>query len=183
MTEIDAKAAGYGYGYYTSIINMALLTAAVTMDGVKPIPQLVIGKRSHDSDNLEIIPRPKPQRVISKRAARQVKQLMVDAIMWEPEKGRAYHPARPKLYSAAGKTGTARINLGGNYTQKAYNTSFVGFAPAEEPEIVVALTLIDPQKNKLAAQAVGPVFRAVVDRVLPIRGIEAVELEEAHAQR
>jgi cell division protein FtsI (penicillin-binding protein 3) len=73
--------------------------------------------------------------------------------------------------------------LGGNYTQKAYNTSFVGFAPAEEPEIVVALTLIDPQKNKLAAQAVGPVFRAVVDRVLPIRGIEAVELEEAHAQR
>jgi len=88
-----------------------------------------------------------------------------------------------RSYSAAGKTGTARINLGGNYTQKAYNTSFVGFAPAEEPEIVVALTLIDPQKNKLAAQAVGPVFRAVVDRVLPIRGIEAVELEEAHAQR
>ena len=97
------------------------------------------------------------------------------------EKGRAYHPARPKLYSAAGKT-AIQINWVATIP-KGLQHIVCWICTSEEPEIVVALTLIDPQKNKLAAQAVGPVFRAVVDRVLPIRGIEAVELEEAHAQR
>jgi cell division protein FtsI (penicillin-binding protein 3) len=76
-------------------------------------------------------------------------------------------------YRVAGKTGTAqkvnprcRCYVGGGYT-----STFVGFAPADSPQLVVEVVLQKPQKGYYAGQVAAPVFKDVMSFALQSRRI------------
>jgi cell division protein FtsI (penicillin-binding protein 3) len=108
-------------------------------------------------------------RVVSPEAARLVLDTLATVVM---DKDGTGGKARPTGYTAGGKTGTARANIAHQgYTTDRYLTSFVGFAPVDDPRIVVAVTVIDPKVNRYGGTVAGPVFRNVVERVLPLLGV------------
>ncbi|GAX89636.1 penicillin-binding protein 2 [Effusibacillus lacus] len=71
-------------------------------------------------------------------------------------KGTAYYPFANKDYRVAGKTGTAETGTTDNYW-------FVGFAPYEKPEIVVAVVVPDGKKNALSSDMAGPIAEKMLD--------------------
>jgi len=108
------------------------------------------------------------RRVLSRESANQMKSVLENVVLQGTGK-----PARSRLYRTAGKTATAyspsapeHDSLGG---ERAV-ASFVGFAPVENPRVVVYVGVIDPRNADdhlpHGGQHAAPVFREVVDGVL-----------------
>ncbi len=76
--------------------------------------------------------------------------------------------AKPSGYSAAGKTGTAQKidHRTGEYSKKNYVSSFVGFAPANSPRIVILVMIDTPESSIYGGTVAAPVFRAVAEQSL-----------------
>jgi cell division protein FtsI (penicillin-binding protein 3) len=76
--------------------------------------------------------------------------------------------AKPAGYSAAGKTGTAQKidHRTGEYSKKDYVSSFVGFAPARSPRIVILVMIDTPESSIYGGTVAAPVFRAVAEQSL-----------------
>ncbi|MBM4397203.1 MAG: penicillin-binding protein 2 [Deltaproteobacteria bacterium] len=164
------QTAGYGYGYSTTLLHVATAMATITNDGVRLAPRVAREARTRSDEVVRRLDAPPPVRVVSADTARKVREVLARVVMDPHGTGRK---ARPTAWSAAGKTGTARVNVvNQGYTADRYLCSFVGFAPAEDPRIVVAITVIDPKVNHYGGTVAAPVFKGVADRVLPILGVE-----------
>ena len=76
--------------------------------------------------------------------------------------------AKPSGYSAAGKTGTAQKidRRTGEYSKKNYVSSFVGFAPASSPRVVILVMIDTPESSIYGGTVAAPVFRAVAEQSL-----------------
>src|SRR5690606_22201234 len=81
--------------------------------------------------------------------------------------------AQVQGYRVAGKSGTARKIVDGKYSTTKYRSSFVGFAPASDPRIVVAVTLDEPQGGAYyGGRVAAPVFSNIVASSLRRMGVQ-----------
>jgi cell division protein FtsI (penicillin-binding protein 3) len=109
----------------------------------------------------------KPQlvrKVISEDVARNVTLLLKATT----EKGGTGEAAVPAGYEVAGKTGTAQkanTQLGGY--EDRYNSGFMGFAPADDPKVVLLVVIDEPQGTNYGGVVAAPVFKAIMEKVLP----------------
>src|SRR5690606_24021835 len=110
---------------------------------------------------------PTPLRqVISRETARELTEAMESVVT-----GGTGTRARVSGYRVAGKTGTAQIPEHGVYGSKRL-ASFVGFAPAEAPELVGLVMLYDVQQDsREGGRWAAPVFAAIMDRALRHLGV------------
>lgn len=175
-SSVDARVAAYGYGFRSTLINLAAAFATITNDGVRLEPRVVKQIRKPDG-TFEAVKAGEGIRVVSSATASSVRQALRRVVMEDDGTGKA---ARPKLYTAGGKTGTSRI-AGSTREEKRANCSFVGFAPADDPRIVIAVTVIYPKVHFAGGSTAGPVFAEVVDKALPILGIEPESRPEPEA--
>lgn len=83
-------------------------------------------------------------------------------------------------YQSAGKTGTAQKVLPNvrGYAKGKYVASFVGFAPADEPRIVVAVVVDEPRNGYYGGTVAAPAFREISERVLTYLGVPAHPKED-----
>jgi cell division protein FtsI (penicillin-binding protein 3) len=73
--------------------------------------------------------------------------------------------ARLEHYTVAGKTGTAEKVENGHYVSDKYFSSFIGFFPADNPELCIAVFLDEPPKgDHFGGAAAGPIFKAIAGR-------------------
>jgi cell division protein FtsI (penicillin-binding protein 3) len=77
-------------------------------------------------------------------------------------------PAAVEGYAVAGKTGTAQKldRQRGGYSDREVLASFVGYVPAEEPQLVLLVIIDEPKKLRWGSQAAAPVFRRVAQQAL-----------------
>jgi cell division protein FtsI (penicillin-binding protein 3) len=66
-------------------------------------------------------------------------------------------------YNVAGKTGTAQIPFRGGYLRNKNIHSFIGYLPAEAPEICISVVLEQPEKGRYASSTAAPTFRAIAE--------------------
>lgn len=168
----DVMVAAYGYSYSATLMQIATAIAAIANDGVLGTPRLGRELRDPEERAVRTIAPGEPVRVLTSRTAAAVKDAMTAVVM---EEGGTGVRARPVGYTAAGKTGTARLNGAifarpGSAT-KPHIMTFAGFAPVENPRLVVVVSVIAPRVHPYAGQVAAPVFRAVVERSLPLLGV------------
>jgi cell division protein FtsI/penicillin-binding protein 2 len=103
------------------------------------------------------------RQVISERAASQ----MVTALKTVVNKDGTAPKAALDHYTVAGKTGTAQKVINGQYPPGKYITSFIGFLPADNPEICIFVVLDEPdvRKGYYGGQVAAPVFKAIAEPV------------------
>jgi len=142
-----------GQGIAVTPLQMASVYATVANDGVGVRPRLVRGTIGPD-DRFEPSPPGRRRRVIHEDTARAVRAMLVRVV----EEGTG-DLARVEGYEVGGKTGTARKPLEGGYSDE-YVASFIGFAPADDPRIVVA-AMIDEPDTVYGGVAAAPLFREV----------------------
>jgi cell division protein FtsI (penicillin-binding protein 3) len=80
-------------------------------------------------------------------------------------------------YKVAGKTGTAQKydRVSRSYSREKYLAAFAGFAPAEDPRLVVIVMIDEPQESIWGGSVAAPVFRRVVGRALRYLNVPATE--------
>ena len=173
-----------GIGLFVAVTAFQLAGAyqAIANDGVRMRPHVVDRVvRADGSEAYRSVPTP-VGRPISAAAARATREMMLDVAS---PKGTARRAAI-RGYSVAGKTGTAQKQIPGGrgYYPGLYRATFCGIVPADDPELVVLVTLDFEARTRFhqGGNSAGPVFKRVATaalRYLMVPPDRPEELEEA----
>jgi membrane peptidoglycan carboxypeptidase len=91
---------------------------------------------------------------------------VTQVLTWVVSEEGTGHRAALETIAIAGKTGTARIASNGGYAERRYAASFVGFAPADDPKLVILTKLEDPKGQYYGGGIAAPVSRGVLQAML-----------------
>ena len=153
-----------GYEIGVTPLQMALAYGALANGGVLMQPRVVSEVSDAGGVVLERL-RPKAvRRVIPEAVALELSTVLEGVV----EDGTAT-AARLETFRVAGKTGTSRVNAGGSYVAGRYYASFVGFFPADDPQLVVFVKLDSPQGSYYGGTTAAPVTRAMMEGALAAR--------------
>jgi cell division protein FtsI (penicillin-binding protein 3) len=154
----------FGQGVSVNALQAAEVYATIANGGVRIPPRLV--EATVDADGTEHeAQRPAGTRVVSEETAQQV-STMLEGVVAEGTGDAAAVPG----YRVAGKTGTAEApSPTGGYS--GYTSSFIGYAPADDPEVVVSVVVQRPTNGFYGGQVAGPLFQDVMAFALAQRGV------------
>lgn len=170
--EINFATASFGQGIEMTSLQLVRAFSAIANGGklVKPFVVDKILKNGSKITGTETRSEPKNPLVISKTTASQVTMMLINVV----ENGYGKSAKIPGYY-IAGKTGTAQIPwsaLGINkngYSEKTIQ-SFIGFAPALDPQFLILVKLYNP-KTKTAAYSAAPIFKELAKYIIDLRQI------------
>jgi cell division protein FtsI (penicillin-binding protein 3) len=149
---IEQATMAYGHGISVSLLQLAHAYTIFARDGVLvPLTLMRTGNPVHG------------MRVISTRTAREIRAMLELAV----QPGGTGPRARIVGWRVAGKTGTAHKQEDGGYAPDKYIASFVGFAPASKPRLIIAVMLDQPAGREYYGGLVAaPVFAQVMQGAL-----------------
>jgi cell division protein FtsI (penicillin-binding protein 3) len=150
-----------GQGLSVTPIQMVAGYTAIANGGMLKPPRLV--KRIGE----EPVPEPKGRRVISPRVAADVREMLEGVLA---PGGTASEVSVPG-YTLAGKTGTAEIAEDGEYSETNFVASFIGFAPADNPQLLAAVIVDRPQGDIYGGSVAAPAFGQIAEFALPYLGV------------
>ncbi|KAA0946435.1 penicillin-binding protein 2 [Pseudomonas sp. ANT_H14] len=155
----DIATASLSYGYSLSV-NLAQLAQAYTVfaNNGNLVPLSIIKGEAQP-----------PRNVISPEVANSILDMLVHAVDGPGAGGKR---AAIKGYVIAGKSGTSRKASSGGYQSNKYRAIFVGIAPANAPEFIMAVLVDEPTaKGYFGGAIAAPIFKEVLEDVLRIRNI------------
>ncbi len=164
-SKISIGAISIGQEIGVSPIQLASMVSTIANDGVWTAPRIIAGTIQPRSTPQTVVFHPGAQhRVISRLTAAEMKQMMEGVVL----RGTG-RKALLEGYSTAGKTGTAQKAdpVTHTYSHTKYVTSFAGFAPVNNPAVVVVVILDSPVTHGHEGGMVGaPFFQRVAQQVL-----------------
>jgi cell division protein FtsI (penicillin-binding protein 3) len=148
-----------GQGESVTPIQLTALYAAIANGGILRPPHIV------GSVDGKPTPEPAGHRVFDPGVASELRNMLKGVLA---PGGTASQVSIPG-YTLAGKTGTANEVVAGSdqYSTSAYDASFVGFAPASDPKVVVSVEVSDPQGSIDGGQVAAPAFGQIMSFALP----------------
>ena len=156
--KIDAGAIAFGQGVAVSALQLITAASAIANDGILMAPYIVQAITDQNGRLIKSSSPRKVRRVVSLETARTVKKIMASVTT---EGGTGVNAAL-EGYSVCGKTGTAqKIDEKGTYSNEKYIASFLGFIPAENPEITVLVVIDEPQGKHFASIVAAPAFKRI----------------------
>jgi cell division protein FtsI (penicillin-binding protein 3) len=159
-TASTLPTASFGQGVGVTALQVASVYATIANGGVRVTPNLIAGTVD-ENGTLKPAAAPEKHRVINAGVAKQVRD-MLEAVTTNDGTAPL---ARIPGYRIAGKTGTAqRPNSHGGYS--GYTASFVGFAPADAPKLLVEVVLQNPRTGHFGGLVAAPVFHDVMSFAL-----------------
>ena len=154
-SRLDKAVMSYGYAITANLLQMAQGYTIFTTDGrLQPAT---------------IFKQPNPQKgevILQPETARKMREMMISVT----QKGGTGQAGAVPGYDVAGKTGTARKAINGRYEGK-YVASFVGFAPAKNPRLIVAVSIDEPVGSYYGGTVAGPVFRGIMEGGLKLLNV------------
>jgi cell division protein FtsI (penicillin-binding protein 3) len=152
----------FGQGVAVTAIQMASVYATIANGGVRVQPTLIAGTTT--SAGAYRPARPEPQRrVIQAGTARQLMKILEQVPEVDAQAGEQY--GLIDGYAVASKTGTAQVSdpSKSKCDLCQYGSSYIGIAPADNPQLVVAVNIQDPQgKQYFGDEVAGPAFYDVM---------------------
>jgi cell division protein FtsI (penicillin-binding protein 3) len=148
-------------------LQMAAAFGALANDGVRIAPHLIREIRSASGVSV-YRPNPERRRVISPETASALRGMLEGVTLNGTAK-----KAQLDGYTAAGKTGTAqKIDAKTRtYSKTKFVASFVGFAPVNNPAVVIIVVIDEPGGSYYGGDVAAPVFRQIAEQILPEMGV------------
>jgi cell division protein FtsI (penicillin-binding protein 3) len=140
-----------GQGIAVTPMQMATAYTAIANHGVMRRPYVVKGDR------------PPPKRVLTRKTAEQVSHMLEGVLA----AGGTAQEAQVEGYTLAGKTGTAEKAIKGGYSKTDFIASFIGFAPAKNPRLLVAVMVDTPRGDIYGGTVAAPAFERIMEFALP----------------
>ncbi len=157
----------HGYEELLTPLHMLMVYNAVANNGKMMKPYLVNSIRQLGINIKSFTPQVLVEKICSNETLEKLKDCLLDVV--ENEHGTA-NSLKTDMYQFAGKTGTAVTaldNRGYNKGNKIYQSSFIGFFPADKPKYSIAVVIQNSNESRLAYGGVvsAPVFREVADKI------------------
>ncbi|PID40779.1 MAG: cell division protein FtsI [Proteobacteria bacterium] len=157
-SAIDTGSISFGQGLAVSAIQLISAAAAIANDGLLMKPMLVREITDRNGQTVKRFPPQTVRRVVSPQTAATVRRILKTVIT---EGGTGVNAAL-EGYSVCGKTGTAqKIDKSGTYSKERYLSSFLGFAPADHPELAILVIVDEPKTQTYGGIVAAPAFRRI----------------------
>jgi cell division protein FtsI/penicillin-binding protein 2 len=149
-----------GQGIATTRLQMMMAMCALANNGVLMRPMLVARLEDAEHNVVANYPPQRVRQIISESTAK----LMVKALKTVVSTNGTAPKAALEHYTVAGKTGTAQKAEHGMYVPGKYFSSFVGFFPADNPELCISVSMDEPKQGYYGGQTAAPVFKQIAER-------------------
>jgi cell division protein FtsI (penicillin-binding protein 3) len=164
-TRVDAATIAFGQGISVTAIQLITALSSVANQGVLMKPFIVRGLMDRKGTLVQTYHPTEVRRVVSPETAKRLTAILTDVVGMADGTGKH---ARIMNVAVAGKTGTSQKF---DFARKAYSservkTSFMGFFPAENPQIAILVILDEPQKDRWGGVAAAPVFKNIGEQLL-----------------
>ncbi len=166
---IDLATTGFGQSIGVTALQLSQGIACLTNGGQWVAPEIALEIVDADGQTVKVAEREPGRRVIDKRIASVVRDMMKGVT----QEGGTGVNAAPDGYTAAGKTGTAQMldPETKRYASNKFTSVFTGFVPAEDPRLVITVAIREPHGAIYGGVVAAPVFRNIAAKVLPYLGV------------
>jgi cell division protein FtsI (penicillin-binding protein 3) len=160
---IEVATLSFGYGLSSSVLQLAQAYSVLANDGIKQ-PVSLFKKSSVGAGEV----------VMQPEVAKHVRQMLKAVVSTSGTAPRA----RIKGYSVAGKTGTVKKVVAGEYSEDKYIGVFAGMAPADDPRLVMVVMIDEPKSGDYYGGLVAaPIFSRVMSGALRVLNISPDNVE------
>lgn len=162
----DYSKSSLSFGYEVAVTPIQIITAcsAIINGGFLYQPQVVSAIKYDDNTYKKVFEPKFIRKVISEETSNKMKEFFVEAV--EDGTGKK---ARINNVSIGGKTGTSRQLVNGSYSTTNYNSSFIGFFPAESPKYIILILVSAPSKAGYYGGAVAaPIFKKIAEKIISL---------------
>ncbi len=151
------------FGYEVAVTPLQLITAycAIVNGGILYEPEIILREASRDGKTVVTNSPRQVRRVISESTSFRMRKMLVGVV----EKGTGKN-AEIEGVSIGGKTGTSQRLIDGSYSKEEYNSSFIGFFPADNPKVICLILLNSPKVGRYGGLAAAPVFKNVAQKII-----------------
>jgi cell division protein FtsI/penicillin-binding protein 2 len=160
-TKYSKASLAIGYEISVTPLQMLMAYGALANGGVLMEPRLVREVRTRDGRVARELAPEAVRRVVPERVAQELRSVLTDVVAEGTAQAAALGP-----FEVAGKTGTTRLFTGGGYRSGAYTSSFAGFFPATDPQLVFLVKLDHPRGEYYGGQVAAPVTRATLEAAM-----------------
>ena len=170
MGEVELATVAFGQSFQITPIQLAATVSGLINGGNRVTPHFGVTVRSSDGTKAQKIEYSSPKRIVSQETSETVRAILETVVSEGSGKN-----AKIEGYSIGGKTATSQTLP---RSANRYISSFLGFAPAENPQILGLCIIHDPKGIYYGGTIAAPVIRSIFENVLPYMGIEKNGTEE-----
>ncbi|QGN31916.1 penicillin-binding protein 2 [Microlunatus sp. Gsoil 973] len=179
MKDYTRDQIAFGQGLSVTTLQEATAISAIVNGGIYHTPTVI--KSASTADGTAVpIDRPAPRRVISAKTSAEVRDMM-EAVVTHTAVSQKY--LMLSHYRSGGKTGTAQRYDPKCGCYRGYVTSFVGFAPLDNPRLLTYVVVNNPKRGDSGTGTAGPVYRDIMQYALPRYGIVPDQKNKAWGAR
>jgi cell division protein FtsI (penicillin-binding protein 3) len=162
---VDTAMIGFGQGVSVTAIQLIAAVSAIANNGVLMKPYIVRGIADNDNHLVKLYTPTVVRKVISPDVAKRLTAMLTDVVSAPDGTGKN---AKIVNVAVAGKTGTSQKfdAARGVYSSEKVRTSFMGFFPADNPQVAILVILDEPQRDKWGGVASAPVFKKIGEQIL-----------------
>lgn len=151
------------HGYEISVTPIQMVTAySALINGGKLIQPYILkeiklpnGETKFQNEKVQI------RRVISEETSERMKKILLGVV----ENGTGSNAQQENVF-VGGKTGTAQKLINGKYSSKYYNSSFIGFFPADNPKVICFVLVDAPEVGRYGGQVAAPIFGNITKKIM-----------------
>jgi cell division protein FtsI (penicillin-binding protein 3) len=179
-SDIQGANVSFGQGMSASPLQVAAAFSALANGGMYVQPTIVREVLAHDGStewSRELV----RERVVSESTAKTVMEMLTAVV--HTKKGTGKNATIPG-YVVAGKTSTAqKANPAGGYFEDQYYASFVGAVPADNPRVVILVSVDNPEGGHFGNDVAAPAFARLGERVMTYLGVPRSDGTTPQAKR
>ncbi len=169
--DVYLAVSGFGYGIYITPIELLRAYTAIATGGLLYNPTLIEG--IYIGNTFIKAPHRLPRRVISEDIANKVRKALTEVVHDSITRARVF--VSGKEVKVAGKTGTAEIAIGGEYSENQKMFTFIGMFPADKPKYIIMTSIYRPEKLpkgvRFASQVAAPIFNQIATFIATREGL------------
>lgn len=164
MGNVELATVAFGQSFQITPVQLATTVSSLINGGNRITPHFGAAVQSADGTQIKELEYPVEAGIISSETSETVRKILETVVSEGSGKNAAIEG-----YSIGGKTATSQTLP---RSANRYISSFLGFAPAEEPKVLALCIIHDPKGIYYGGTIAAPVVRSIFDNVLPYLGIE-----------
>ena len=174
MGEVELATVSFGQSFQITPIQLITTASSIINGGIRITPHFAVEVRNSEETVIEKLSWETGERIVSEETSETMRNIL-EQVVAEGTGHRAYLEG----YRIGGKTATSEKLP---RSENRYIASFIGFAPADDPEVIALITIDEPQGIYYGGTIAAPVVSNIFDNILPYLGIEKEELPEESSE-
>ena len=174
MGNVELATVSFGQSFQITPVQLVTTVSSLINGGNRITPHFGVAVQSADGTQVKELEYPVETGIVSSETSETVRKILETVVSEGSGKNAAIEG-----YSIGGKTATSQTLP---RSANRYISSFLGFAPAEEPKVLALCIIHDPQGIYYGGTIAAPVVRSIFDNVLPYLGIEKTKSEKSEEE-